>query len=423
VARGHLLARPPLTLRRPVGDVAQLAEHRLCKAGVGGSSPPVSTRSGDPCPRRARTGSLHVGRGAEPRAPHGAVGSGWLRGRAPRGLRCGWFRFVSWDVLSTDLGSPCSRSLAGASVMPAGGAEPPRTPRCGWFRFVSWVAFSTDLGSPCSFACRGVRHAGRGGRAPADPAVRLVPVRVVGRLLRRLWRPLSAERADRGRFMLAAGPSSASPAVRLVRFVSWGLSRRMGWVLLVVLLLAGDPSVMLAAGASLRGACGAAGREWRGVRRGGCFGRLVARPGSCRRRTGWRAASGGAGQSGLAGPSGRRRLVRQGQDAPGVGGRGEAPRAAETSSDPTRTGAAPNYPRPDPPPSSTRRPGEPGQGQRGSRGTRWADETGTTGSSASRGVGGAGGMEPPATARIHAYVVVSFTRTGTWWKAAGSKSP
>ena len=27
----------------PAGDVAQVAEHRLCKAGVGGSSPPVST--------------------------------------------------------------------------------------------------------------------------------------------------------------------------------------------------------------------------------------------------------------------------------------------------------------------------------------------------------------------------------------------
>ena len=42
-------ARPALSLRlrtssiAPPGDVAQLAEHRLCKAGVGGSSPLVST--------------------------------------------------------------------------------------------------------------------------------------------------------------------------------------------------------------------------------------------------------------------------------------------------------------------------------------------------------------------------------------------
>jgi hypothetical protein len=38
---------------RPAGDVAQLAEHRLCKAGVGGSSPPVSTVGlGLPAPLR-----------------------------------------------------------------------------------------------------------------------------------------------------------------------------------------------------------------------------------------------------------------------------------------------------------------------------------------------------------------------------------
>ena len=36
---------PYLSLELAIyGDVAQLVEHRLCKAGVGGSSPPVSTQ-------------------------------------------------------------------------------------------------------------------------------------------------------------------------------------------------------------------------------------------------------------------------------------------------------------------------------------------------------------------------------------------
>jgi hypothetical protein len=83
VMSGRCGTRRPLRLtcdRFAPGALAQLAEHRLCKAGVRGSSPLGSTSVGGSCPRNARTGAPRcLLRGPSPGRP----ALRWLRCEPP----------------------------------------------------------------------------------------------------------------------------------------------------------------------------------------------------------------------------------------------------------------------------------------------------------------------------------------------------